>query len=101
MSSSACLGRWKRNWTVTCARRLPLPSGCDRDRPNRPALQRETPMPRYLILAQSKVTASTFVAWLEMLGEKVPDEKDSRRIVWDRPAGRQGAVDTYETLVRR
>jgi len=58
-------------------------------------------MPRYLILAQSEVTANALNVWRELLGEKPLDRADDpRRIVWDRPAGREGAVDAYETLVR-
>lgn len=58
-------------------------------------------MPHYLILAQSEATASALGAWLELLGEKPLNPEDRRRIIWDRPAEREGAVDAYETLVRR
>jgi hypothetical protein len=69
--------------------------------PRRPlALQGEPTMPRFLILAQSEVTANALGAWLELLGEKgLPI--DASRIVWDWSAGREGVVDAYETLVRR
>lgn len=58
-------------------------------------------MPRYLILAQSEVTANALGVWLNLLGEKPLNENDPSRIVWDHPAGRQGTVAAYETLVRR
>lgn len=62
-------------------------------------------MPRYLILAQSETTANALEAWLELLGEKSLEEgrkaDDPARILWDCPAGREIAVDAYETLVRR
>lgn len=58
-------------------------------------------MPRYLILAQSEATANALGAWLELLGEKPLNPDDPRRIICDRPAEREGAVDAYETLVRR
>ena len=66
-------------------------------------------MPRYLILAQSDVTAGALGAWLELIGEaplrlKDRDEdEDSRCIVWNEPTvgGEEKGVLAYEDLVRR
>ncbi|WP_089724041.1 hypothetical protein [Candidatus Thiosymbion oneisti] len=62
-------------------------------------------MPRYLILAQSETTANALGAWLALLGERGQEEDcegdDPPRILWDRPVGRAGAMDTYKTLVQR
>ncbi|MCX7176038.1 MAG: hypothetical protein NT159_19365 [Proteobacteria bacterium] len=58
-------------------------------------------MPRYVILAQSNATANALGVWLELLGENPLDEKDQHKIVWERQSGRQGALEAYETLVRR
>lgn len=66
-------------------------------------------MPRYLILAQSEVTAGALGAWLELIGEaplKLKDrdeDEDSRCIVWNEPTvgGEEKGVLAYEDLVRR
>jgi hypothetical protein len=58
-------------------------------------------MARYLILAQSDVTADALSAWLTLLGEREPGGPDNlRRIVWDRPetTGERG-IEAYEALV--
>ena len=56
-------------------------------------------MPRYLILGQSQVTANALNVWLNLLGEQELNDKDSRRIVWDREG--VPAIDAYETLVQQ
>ncbi|MFM8442782.1 MAG: hypothetical protein ACKN9W_05480, partial [Methylococcus sp.] len=61
-------------------------------------------MARYLILAQSKVTACALGAWLELLGEAGLKPDDSRRIVWNREAysgGGESGVLAYEALAKR
>jgi len=62
-------------------------------------------MPRYLIIAQSDVTANALGAWLEVAGEKIQkgdtNSDDLSRIVWSHPVGLRAMVDAYETLVRR
>jgi len=55
-------------------------------------------MPRYLILAQSKITANALGACLELLGERQWQiDNDPRAIVWERDPD----LDAYETLTRR
>jgi len=66
-------------------------------------------MPRYIILAQSDVTARALSAWLELIGEETlkfkddGDCEDSRYIVWEEPllGGEEKGVLAYEDLVRR
>nr|VFJ47114.1 MAG: hypothetical protein BECKFM1743A_GA0114220_100447 [Candidatus Kentron sp. FM]VFJ47636.1 MAG: hypothetical protein BECKFM1743C_GA0114222_100486 [Candidatus Kentron sp. FM]VFK07650.1 MAG: hypothetical protein BECKFM1743B_GA0114221_100476 [Candidatus Kentron sp. FM] len=55
-------------------------------------------MPHYLILAQSKITANTLGAWLELLGEKPLTDDDSRRMVWPDAIDHTTAIHAYETL---
>jgi hypothetical protein len=57
-------------------------------------------MARYVILAQSEVTASALGAWIELLGDEVPAMGDARRIVWDRGyTNATESVHAYEHLV--
>jgi hypothetical protein len=59
-------------------------------------------MRKYVILAQSEVTADTLNAWLEMLGEVSLCKGDMRRIVWEEKATDGDAfISAYEALVRR
>lgn len=60
-------------------------------------------MPRYLILAQSEVTATALNGWIQLLGEVPLKPDDSRWIVW-RPRGTlgggEGGVLSFEELAR-
>ena len=60
-------------------------------------------MARYLILAQSEVTACALGAWLELLGESKLRRDDTRRIIWNLEAysgGGESGVLAYEALAK-
>jgi hypothetical protein len=59
-------------------------------------------MTRYIILAQSEVTAKALNAWLQLLGHPGLYENDSGWIVWSQAVGMGlAAVEAYETLIKR
>ena len=60
-------------------------------------------MARYIILAQSEVTANALSAFLELLGEDHIAKADKRRIVWqgNLAGSKENAVLAYESLVCR
>ena len=59
-------------------------------------------MPRYIILAQSEVTAKALNTWLKLLGNSIAGQHHPRWIVWERHVGNGiTAVEAYQTLVTR
>jgi len=78
-----------------------LPFDCARAPEGPRVPQGELIMLRYLILAQSEVTANALGAWLELLGERKLGDDHPSRIVWDRDANWEGSIAAYETLVHR
>jgi hypothetical protein len=86
----------------TYAKPSPLPSVCVHAPRKLPVPQRELAVTRYLILAQSQVTANALNAWLELLGQQVPDtDRESCIVNWGRIGSAvQGDVAKFEFVAR-
>ncbi|RPH52432.1 MAG: hypothetical protein EHM85_02930 [Desulfobacteraceae bacterium] len=60
-------------------------------------------MPRYIILAQSHITANALASFLDLIGEDLIDNNDKRRIIWeDNLVGlAENKVLAYKSLIDR